>query len=434
MTAADVLSPIDDMTGLIRWVLDIPVEPGEPKVFNASVKMADISCYNPRPCYDNNGGSGLTRRQARAAAVGEGLERYCCAAYHASDLICGTVAELSGNHPIRAPADFALFHPEQPGKLACPGETTPVAWTWGWSLTHSRATLIPACLVYMPYFPCFRDCGEQVAGPAFSTGLACAGSLKQAALRGAYELLERDAFMVTWCNRLPVPQVDVESHPDLRSLYRDRLQRDGLRYVVLRTTTDIAVASFLCLLIDEMRTPPMISAGGAASLDPVDAVRKAMLEAVQTREWAKFLGGQSRVFTFAPDFSDIRDFEDHVRLYAYGDMLHAVEFLLDTSSDRLTDCWESHSTGDDEADLERVVGIIADAGLETIALDLTTRDVAQSGFWVTRTMVPELQPLDADYLHRFLGGTRLYEAPVRMGYGTHPSRIETVNPHPHPYP
>jgi ribosomal protein S12 methylthiotransferase accessory factor len=159
-----------------------------------------------------------------------------------------------------------------------------------------------------------------------------------------------------------------------------------------------------------------------------------MLEAVQTREWAKFLGGVGRKLTFAHDFSDIRDFEDHVALYAYGDMLHAVEFLLEGSSDLLTDCWESHSTGDDAADLEQIVALIADAGLETMVLDLTTRDVSQCGLRVTRTMVPELQPLDADYRHRFLGGTRLYEAPVRMGYATHPTHIETLNPYPHPYP
>jgi ribosomal protein S12 methylthiotransferase accessory factor len=431
---AYALSPIDERAGLIRWVLDIPIEPGEPEVFNASVKMADISVYNPRPCYDNNGGSGLTREQARAAAVGEGLERYCCAVFYASDLICGTAAELRDSHPVRPPGDFALFHPEQPGRWASPSETTPVAWAWGWSLTHGRATLIPACLVYMPYFPCFRGRGEQVAGPAVSTGLACADSLQQAALRGAYELLERDAFVITWYNRLPVPQVDVESHPDLRRLYRGRLARRGLRYVLFQTTTDIPVASFLCLLIDEMQTPPMITAGGAASLDPVTAAQKAMLEAVQTREWAKFLGGVGRKFTFAPDFSDIRDFEDHVALYAYGDMLHAVEFLLEGSSDLLTDCWESRSTGDDAADLDQVVSIIGDAGFETIVLDLTTRDVCQCGLRVTRTLVPELQPLDADYLHRFLGGTRLYEAPVRMGYAAHPRLIETLNPYPHPYP
>ena len=394
--------------------------------------MADTTCYNEQPCYDNNGGSGLTREQARSAAIGEGLERYCCSVFSPSDLICASAEALDGEHALCRASDFALFHPEQPGRYPLPGEQTPIAWTWGWSLLHDRPLLVPACLVYMPYFPCFRELDEQVAAPAVSTGLACATSIDQAILGGIYELVERDAFMVAWSNRLPVPRVDPQSHPELRRLYRERLQREGLEYVLVQTTSDIPIASFLCLLIDEHRTPPMICVGGATSLDPVRAAGKAMAEAVQTREWAKFLGGRGKTFDFAPDFSDIRDFEDHVALYGYGDMLHAVRFLLE--SDCVAADWDSRSGGDARTDLDTVLGMLGERGLEAIAVDLTTPDVAQCGLHVTRAMVPELQPLDADYLHRFLGGRRLYEAPRRMGYADAPTTIDTLNPYPHPYP
>lgn len=434
MTDGGVLSPVDDRYGLIRWVFDIPIEPGEPKVFNASVKMADTARYNERPCYDRNGGSGLTREQARSAAIGEGLERYCCTVLDASDLVCASVAELAGRHEHCAPERFALFHPYQPGRHPQPSEDAKLAWASGWSLTHGRPVLVPACLVYMPYFPCFPEHDEQVVGPALSTGLACGASLEAAALGGIHELVERDAFMVVWCNRLPVPQVDFESHPDLRRLYRERLRRDGLRYVLLSTTTDIPLPSFLCLLIDERTDPPMICAGGAAGLDPVRAAGKAMREAVQTREWAKFLGAGGQRFSFAPDFSDIRDFEDHVALYAYGDMLHAVEFLLQGDSAPLSDCWESLAAGDPDRDLQTTLAVLSACDLEVIALDLTTPDVRQCGLCVARAIVPELQPLDADYGHRFLGGHRLYAVPSRMGYTSAPTRIEDLNPHPHPYP
>jgi ribosomal protein S12 methylthiotransferase accessory factor len=431
---ASYRSPVDSRTGLIRWVSDIPIEPGEPKIFNASVKMADISRYNPHPCYDNNGGSGLTREQARSAAIGEGLERYCCAVYDKNDFICGTTGILCREHAICPSREFALFHPDQPGRIPRPDENTPVAWVWGWSLCTERPILVPASLVYMPYFPCFPEQGEQVAGPTMSTGLACARSIEDAVLHGIYECVERDAFMIMWMNRLPAPRVDIQSHPFLRRLYEERLGRDGLQYLLLQTTTDIPIPSFLCLLIDERRSPPMISAGGAASLDPVQAAAKAMTEAVQTREWAKFLGARGRKFTFAVDFSDIRDFEDHVALYAYGDMLHAIEFLLEQSSQPLSDCWESAATGDTAHDLRRVVGILTDRRLDVIALDLTTADVTECGLRVTRAMIPALQPLDADYLHRFLGGYRLYEVPRWMGYTESPTTIEGLNPYPHPYP
>jgi ribosomal protein S12 methylthiotransferase accessory factor len=429
-----VLSPVDQRTGLIRWVVDIPVEPGEPRIFNSSVKMADTTRYNPQPCYDNNGGSGLTREQARNAAIGEGLERYCCSVFDASDLVCGSAMELGIKYELVPSTDFALFHADQPGRYPPPDVRANVAWAWGWSLTRRCPVLVPACLVYMPYFPRFRERDEQVAGPAVSTGLACARSLEQAILSGVYELVERDAFMVVWSNRLGVPRVDFESHPRLRRLYEQHLRREGLRYVLVRTTTDIPLPSFLCLLIDERRTPPMICAGGATDLDPVRAAGKAMTESVQTREWAKFLGGRDATHQFAADYSDIREFEDHVALYAYGDMVHAVQFLIEGKSSPLVDCWDNGSSGDAGRDLQATLGLLHDRSLETIALDLTTPDVAQCGFRVARTMIPELQPLDADYQHRFLGGRRLYETPQQMGFTSKPTTIEMVNPYPHPYP
>jgi ribosomal protein S12 methylthiotransferase accessory factor len=361
-------------------------------------------------------------------------ERYCCSVCDADDLVCGSVADLRDEHELCTPQQFALFHPDQPGRFPRPDEQTPIAWAWGWSLSHQRPVLAPASLIYMPYFPQFREQGEQVAGPAISTGLSCATSVDEAVLKGICECVERDAFMITWMNRLPVPRVKIESNPLLRQLYDERLRRDGLHYVLLRTTTDIPIPSFLCLLIDERRSPPMICAGGAASLDPVLAAQKAMTEAVQTREWAKFLGGRNPKFNFSAQFDDIRDFEDHVRLYGYGNMMHAIEFLLGETGAPLDDCWESSTTGSTKRDLERVVAILADGGMDVIALDLTTPDVAQCGLHVTRALVPELQPLDADYLHRFLGGRRLYDVPRRMGYTNSSTTIESLNPYPHPYP
>lgn len=432
-------SPVDDLTGLVRWVLDIPAEPGEPTIFNASVKMAATTVYNEHPCYDNNGGSGLTAQDARGAALGEGLERYCCSVYDHGALLVGSYDEVSRTHPAVRPDDLALFRPHV---ATAPGSAhahdVPLAWVWAWRPVARSAVLVPACLVYMPYFPGTPD--EVVLAPAVSTGLACASTLDDAVLRGLCEAVERDAFMITWMNRLPVPRVDLTSDPRLRRVYEDRLARDGLEYLLVRTTTDLGVPSFLCVLLDHRRSPTMISVGGAAGLDPVRAATKAMTEAVQTREWGKFLGGPEGRAPFAAEYDDVRDFEDHVRLYAYGDMERAVDFLrsgpvvgldegVGASSGPLAR--GPRSVG---ADLAAVLGRLDDAGLDVLALDLTTTDVHEAGYRVARTIVPQLQPLDADHRLRFLGGRRLYEAPVRMGYRTAPSTVADLNPVPHPYP
>lgn len=427
MTASGRLSPVDDATGLIRWVSDIPVEPGEPAVFNASVKMAETTVYNPQPCYDNNGGSGFTREQARGSAIGEGLERYCCSVYAAEDLVRGSVEELRRCHRLVPADDFALYHPEQEGGFPPPPPDAPQTWTWSWSLARSEPVLLPASLVYMPYFP--ASPGERVSGPAVSTGLSCAPSADEATLRGICEVVERDAFMIVWSNVLSAPRVDIESDPEVRAAYEQRLRRDGLEYLLVRTTSDIPLPSFLCLMIDHRRRPALISAGGATDLHPARAALKAMTEAVQTREWAKFLGGGA-----PPDYCDVRDFEDHVRLYAYGDMLDAIDFLRAGPEVGLHDGVSVRPAADPRRDLCQVLEILADLGLDVYAVDLTTVDVEACGYRVVRAVLPELQPLDADHQHRFLGGRRLYEVPHRLGLTTSPTSLASLNPRPHPYP
>jgi ribosomal protein S12 methylthiotransferase accessory factor len=427
-------SPVDERTGLIRWVIDVPVEPGEPRLFNAAVMMADVGVYNGHGCYDNNGGSGLSREEARQAAIGEGLERYCCAVVDPGDLLCGSAEELGERQRVRGPADFALYHPRQVAGGPSVDRSAMVAWVPGWSLTGHEAVLVPACLVYMPYAPCFLDRGEQVVAPAVSTGLACATALDDAVLRGLYEVVERDAFMITWMNRLRVPAVDFATHPVLHRMYDEHLRRHGLRYHLFETTTDVPIRSFLCLLVDEMRDPPMICAGGAASLDPVRAAGKAMCEAVQTREWAKFLGRDGVAGDVGSDWAGVRTFEDHVRLYAYTDMSAAVDFLLNREPAHTPPDWRSGAVGESRTDLRTVVDVLAAAGHEAIALDLTTPDVRECGYSVARAIVPQLQPLDASHVHRFLGGHRLYEAPVRMGHAAVPTEFDDLNPCPHPYP
>jgi ribosomal protein S12 methylthiotransferase accessory factor len=426
-------SPIDERTGLIRWVFDLPIEPGEPKIFNASVKMADTERYAGVPCYDSNGGSGLTAELARGAAVGEGLERYCASLCDPAALVFGSARALADRYTLCPPEAYALFHPEQTLPFPHFDDTVPLAWVTGYSLTHHRPTLVPACLVYIPYFPHFP--GEQSIGPAVSSGMACAKTYEEALLKGLCEAIERDAFVITWLNRLSAPEVDFTAHPQLDALYHQRLQSADLHYRLIEMTTDLSVPSFLCLLVDERRETPMICAGGASHLDPVMAAQKALLEAVQTREWAKYLG-QSRSFERRADFSNVRTFEEHVALYAFGNMRTATAFLLDRNQPPppLNVERPYRSGGNAAQDLDYVLGLMTAAGLEVIALDLTTADVAQCGYCVTKVLVPGLQPLFADHQLRFLGGERLYETPRRLGYGAERRTFDSLNPFPHPYP
>lgn len=426
---------IDEETGIIRWLSEIPIEPGEPEIFNYSAKMADTGRYLPLKCYDNNGGAGLTREDAVLAAVGESLERYCCSIYFIDELRLGSHAEVSRRSRALSPAEIGLFHLAQRSQVHYDWftEQTPIAWTQGVSITHREPLLLPACLCYVPYFPFLRDNGERTVAPSISTGQACGRSYTDALLRGLYEVIERDAFNITWLNQLTVPHIDIASSSRVNHVYKERFARPYLQYGLHQLASDFGIPCVLCILIDHSRRPPMICTGGAAHLDPERAALKAMVEAAQTRVWAQFLGKSREPRIIEDDYSNITDFEQHVYLYAYGGMLPAVQFLL--SSDE----WRSFRDFDNVAsfggveELQRSLQMVQAAGCEVMAIDLTTPDVRELGFRVVKVIIPLAVPLEGDHNHRLLGSPRIFQVPARLGYRSQ-SDLTKLNPYPHPYP
>ena len=373
---------IDRVTGIVRFVSEIPLEAGEPEIFNYSAKMCDSRKFFPVGCYDRNGGAGLTREEARMAALGEAIERYCSSIYFPDDLLIGSYRELSRSTRMLAPGEMALFHPDQRGHIGYSWftEDTRLCWIGGYSVTNNTPVLIPACLTFVPYHPFWAQRGEETIGPSITTGQAAASSYRDAVLRGIYEIVERDAFMITWLNRLPVPRIDIESSPAVAEIFHARLARPNLRYTLHSLATDLGIPSILCMLIDTQCVPAMVCAGGASHLNPEKAAIKALVEAVQTREWARYMGRRRKPVVIESDYSNLDDFDKHVLLYAHGDMRSAVEFLteapLTCSFSNLADCSTDTAVGD----LRRVKALLESPGHEIFVVDLTSEDVAQAGF------------------------------------------------------
>ncbi len=397
--------------------------------------MCDSGKYFPVRCYDSNGGAGLTREAAYQAAIGEAIERYCCSVFFPDDLILGAYTEVQEHGRALHPQEIALFHSKQKDKIryAWFTENTRICWTCGYSVTKKEPILIPACLVYIPYYPFLRHKGEETIGSSVSTGQASAFTPHAAVLNGIYEIVERDAFMISWLNCLPIRKIDIDSSPTVRKVFHERFERNNLQYALYNMTTDVEIPSVLCMIVDYNRDPPMICFGGAANLDPEKAALKALVEAAQTREWAKFMGNQKQPVIIESDYSNIDDFEKHVFLYAYGDMLHAVDFLLQSQDEILFSDMPNLSTGNVARDRQLAISNIESKGYEIMVIDLTTPDVHECGYYAVKVLIPQMQPMEGDHSHCYLGGTRLYDVPGKLGYAIE-SSFETLNPYPHPYP
>ena len=416
-------SAVSPYTGIVRSLEECLYSTTDPPLHQFAAEIGGVA--GPT----RSGGSGATRRQAAAAAVGEALERYSLGAVPTDRLVVGSAREL-GTVAVE-PERFALFSARQHGQPGFPFRPftteTPIAWIEGRSLPDGRRALLPAELVFLGHAP---PPGCASIGYATSSGAACAGRVDDALVRALCEVLERDAFMIVWASRLTLPAVDWSADETISVLDRTLFASVGLPYRAI----DLSAFHRLPSLLGVVRAPRGcagalgVGAGTAATAER--AWWKALSEAFAARTAGVKLAlvadpGRLRAH-------DVASFDDHIRYYAHR---HGAAAFLD-----------ARAASTPVADLPRLEGgtaatqvaalcaRVSAAGSTVYVVDVTASDVRALGLSVLKVLAPELCPLDAAHGARFLGGSRLYEAAWRLGLRKRPLREQDVNPAPHPFP
>jgi len=109
------------------------------------------------------------------------------------------------------PERFALHSDDQYAEEDFPfvpfTSDTRVRWVKGWSIPDREEVYLPLQLVYLTR-PETAVPGEALIGQGSSNGMALGVSIEEATLRGLLELIERDALILTWTNRLAHPRLD----------------------------------------------------------------------------------------------------------------------------------------------------------------------------------------------------------------------------------
>ncbi|HEY3184418.1 MAG TPA: YcaO-like family protein [Gaiellaceae bacterium] len=437
---ADVLpSPlrraVSPYTGIVRSLEECLRVSTEPPLFRVTcdVGRGDGPLGERLDHVGGIGGAGLSREAAAAAAVGEALERYSATYVPRERLVVATAAEL-GDDAV-APERFALFSERQYARAEFPcrpfRRDTRVAWIEGWTVATGRLAWLPAELVFL---------GESLPdgcsriGYATSSGAACAGTQEEALERALCELLERDAFMIAWANRLSLPRLDWSGDDRLVALDRRYFAVTGLTYAVVDLSVIHGLPSFLGVVRARAGVAGAMGVGAGTSADVVRAWWKSLSEAFASREAGVKLTLVAPETTYGPYGEGVLGFDDHIRYYADHARAAGAAFL-DASAVRRPVSGVPVLEG---ATAENRVGALCDrvrrAGSEVYAVDVTSPDVRELGQCVVKVVAPELCALDVPHGARFLGGQRLYRAAYELGLRQTPLTEDDVNPEPHPFP
>lgn len=421
-------------TGVVRRFEPFVKDSVEPHV--PYIVRADVSNHRFISRRDDDGdicsGKGMTLEDARVSALGEAVERYSGAVHSPAELLYARRSEL--HEPSLDPQQLVLFHESQyQGLPYAAYADNRIGWVPARSLVSGRELLVPAMAVFMNLHA--HDDGEYIA-PITSNGLAAGRTLLDAVWGAASEVLERDAFMIAWLNRLPATRVTVLNHPDrdvagLAALYARR----GVELRLYRLPTDHDIAVFAAVALEAAdHGGPAAVFGLGVDLHPVVASRKAVLEVCQVRPALRRRLRRpetaARLVELLEDPRRVATINDHDLLYASRAALPRLAFWLDLEEQPFD--WQDVSNEARSESLPRFVEWLTATGHDLLYVNLTPADMAEFGLYTARAILPGFQPIDFGWKERRLGGRRVHEIPVRLGFRQHPGDVAGLNPDPHP--
>jgi ribosomal protein S12 methylthiotransferase accessory factor len=247
-------------------------------------------------------------------------------------------------------------------------------------------------------------------------------------------VLERDAFMIVWANRLSLPLLDWTDDDGLAAIDLRTYARTGLRYAAVDLSCFHGLPSVLGVVRSTRRASGALGVGAGTAASVERAWWKALSEAFACRAAGAKLALLRPESRYGSHGEGVVAFEDHIQYYADPHRAAAAA-LLDASPVRTPVARVAALRGTTPGEhVSALCEAVARAGSDAYAVDVTAPDVRELGLVVTKVLAPELCPLDVPQGARFLGGHRLYEAAAALGLRPEVLREDAINPKPHPFP
>lgn len=425
---------IDSRVGVIQKIYELPREPGWPEFFHCDALASNTAAFIAQPNFFHAGGASADRRKAIARAVGEAVERYCSAIFDINEFPLTSFDEA--DFPCIEPELFALYGKEQYEQQKFPfvpfHRSTRIRWAEAFEPLTGQDVHVPACMVYVPYY-LSRNGNEAKLYQPISTGLCCHDGSARAAYGGICEVIERDAFTITWQGKISPPQVIVETLSDCNYNLVRRLESSGVRVTVFDITMDHGVPTFLSVFSSRNKKVPAFVTAASANLNPEHALRASLEELVHTKRYCQTIKDAVPPLVPGPGFGNIRTQRGHLHFWNDQTNLELVDWLFHSEKRVDFDEFDDLCTGTPGEDVAVLCRTLEQTGHRVLLRDLTTPDIGDLGLSVVRAIVPGFHPLQMGYRFRALGGKRLWELPQKLGYpGITKETGDTPLPHPYP--
>lgn len=294
-------------------------------------------------------GKGITPEQAKASAFMELVERYSALSF--LDNACHFLIARYDNIDNHAPPPWIFLAPfekyrDKPDILndIC---TSPLSWTWSYSLTQKNWALFP-----LRWFSFIYG----------TTGFAAGNTLEEAILQALCEVVERHAISMVVMDKVPTPSINLDSidHPITQELI-SKFRQAGILLFIKDFSLGLEIPTVEVLAFDPKAAVTTVRIYNAAGthMDRNMALIRALTEIAQHRcqiikreTIQKKPGGPTYCF---PRFRD----------------LDQARYLTDNSSIISFDDLPNASTEDFGSEIEFAVSALSRVGMEVFVTDVT---------------------------------------------------------------
>ena len=385
--------------------------------------------------YSGSGKSLFSRSATIWPAVGEALERWSLDHFmpNKNDLVfCSYKALGVRAVNIMRTAGFsddlrAQGHPRYDLYFT---EDTPFIWTATFSLTKQRTIYAPLQWFSFKQTSLLKNKSEPLLSPPITTGAATGQTLPDAILGGILEVIERDAFMIYWLNKISPDRISIEESTDPELIWIKKIaERYGLEFYFLHLKTDVPVHTILSVVIDRTGVGPAITVDSSTKFEIKSAITASIEGALSLRILVRNLMKTKSELEI--DTSDLSKFDHNQRLLYWSSLknLPEAEFLIQGSQKSILE-FEDFAKQSSSEHVDTLVQQLRDHGHDVIYTRLLSKEQrTELGLETVMVKIPTFQPLNLHESMRVFKGDRIASVPKKLGIVC----SGEINQIPHPF-
>lgn len=339
-----------------------------------------------------------------------------------ADIIVGRYEELREKYSIIEPDSIS---PYDQSEMEASGyqvlnKDAVIEWVKIRNMITGNITVIPADYIYYPYQRTVQLCD------ANSSGCAAHSSLESAKENAVLELIERDAFLIMWLNKLSRQRID-PTHSELgdritRSIIK--LSECGFQTHFINLTLD-TVPVILCIMIDKEKS--RFAIGAACHFDASVALRKSFDEA-ESMVISVIDQDETRLVL---NPKEVRKVLDHGYYYMKQGLIDELDFIYGSTETVSISSLNLHGIHD----IKALTGFIEKKlGLQLYEYVLTEAHMYNNLYIrAVRVIIPGLVPINFGYKKQVTALRRIREVVHSLGLVKNVISEKELNQLPHPF-